>query len=48
MRPTYGRKASENMDAVKLKLVLELHAKWLNGEKDGTRVNLANADLRNA
>ena len=29
-----------------LKEVLESHKKWLNGEKEGIRANLSNADLR--
>ena len=36
------------MNANELKEVLELHKKWLNGDKDGKRANLCNADLRDA
>ena len=31
----------------KLKEILNLHKKWLNGEKDGIRANLSNVDLSN-
>ena len=33
------------MEANELKKILELHAKWLNGEKGGERANLSDADL---
>ncbi|MDR2054486.1 MAG: pentapeptide repeat-containing protein [Desulfovibrio sp.] len=31
-----------------LKLILDLHAKWLRGDSDGKRANLREADLRGA
>jgi hypothetical protein len=33
------------MDSTKLKEILELHLKWLNGRADGVRANLRRADL---
>lgn len=33
------------MDAERLKNILELHEKWLKGEKDGERADLSDADL---
>ena len=36
------------MEANELKKILELHAKWLNGEEGGKRANLRHADLSDA
>ena len=36
------------MTQEELKVVLELHKKWLNNEADGARANLCGADLREA
>ena len=36
------------MEANELKKILELHAKWLNGEEGGKRANLRRADLSDA
>ena len=36
------------MKANKLKKILELHAKWLNGEEGGERADLSHADLSHA
>ena len=36
------------MKANELKKILELHAKWLNGEEGGKRADLSDADLRKA
>ena len=33
------------MDAIKLKEVLELHVKWINGEEGGVRADLSYANL---
>jgi hypothetical protein len=34
--------------AEELKIILDLHAKWLRSDSDGKRANLSDADLRNA
>ena len=36
------------MTREQLQEILELHKKWLNGNKDGVRVNLYRADLEGA
>lgn len=36
------------MEQEKLKEILDLHKKWLNGEPDGVRADLSNANLSNA
>ena len=36
------------MKANELKKILELHAKWLNGEEGGERADLSHADLSHA
>ena len=36
------------MEYNKLKEILDLHKKWLNGDADGKRADLQNADLQNA
>jgi len=39
---------STEMNSTELKLVLELHEKWLNGLEGGERANLTGVDLSNA
>ena len=36
------------MEANELKKILELHAKWINGEEGGKRADLSHADLSDA